>query len=234
MMDFGTFNASLLSTHPILVTGLIFLLGIFSSFSPCVYPTIPLVLGVVGARSAGSKSKGFFLSFCYVLGMALTYAVLGFVAAKTGQLFGQFSSGPLAYFIVASITLLFGLAIVTDFTFPQITVFPKQAHRKRDGFFGVFVMGLFSGLIVAPCMTPVLGVLLSNIAESKSGPVLGFVWMFVYGCGLGFLYILAGTFAGLLVALPKSGPWLKHLHQLFAWFLILFAGYLFYMGGMRL
>jgi hypothetical protein len=81
--------------------------------------------------------------------------------------------------------------------------------------------------------TPVLGVLLSNIAESKNSPVLGFVWMFVYGCGLGFLYMLVGTFAGLLIALPKSGPWLKWLHQLFGWLLIIFACYLFFVGGMR-
>src|SRR5262245_10056986 len=82
----------IIRTNPALAVALIFLAGVGVSFTPCVYPVIPLTLGYIGARSAGSRWKGFALSLIYVLGMALTYALLGAFAALTGRLFGQIGS----------------------------------------------------------------------------------------------------------------------------------------------
>ena len=111
----------------------VFVAGVFVSFTPCVYPVIPLTLGFIGARSAGGKSRGFFLSLVYVLGMAMTYAVLGAFASLTGQLFGKIGSSPVTYFIVSNICLLLGLSMLGVFEIPQLSFQGAAVPAKRAG-----------------------------------------------------------------------------------------------------
>src|SRR3989338_11003481 len=110
----------LIATNPLLAFVAVFAAGVLVSFTPCVYPVIPLTLGYIGARSAGNRWKGFTLSLVYVLGMALTYAVLGAFAALTGRLFGQISANPWTYFVVANMCLLLGFSMLGVFELPQI------------------------------------------------------------------------------------------------------------------
>src|SRR4051812_17679462 len=93
----------IIQTNPPLAFIAVFAAGILVSFTPCVYPMIPLTLGVIGARSAGSPRRGFSLSLVYVLGLSLVYAVLGAIASLTGHLFGRIGTNPWVYFVVANV-----------------------------------------------------------------------------------------------------------------------------------
>ena len=222
----------IIQSNPPLAFVAVFIAGVVVSFTPCVYPVIPLTLGFIGARSAGGKWKGFLLSLVYVLGMALTYAVLGAFASLSGKLFGQIGSHPLTYFFVANVCLLLGLSMLDVFQIPQISIGNSLQAKKKGGFLGVFVVGLFSGLIVGPCTAPVLAAVLVYVA-SKHNLFYGFSLLFVFGYGVGFLMIILGTFTGLLASIPKSGKWLNRIKKIFGWVLILAAEYLLIkMGGL--
>ena len=226
----------IIQTNPLLAFIAVFIAGVIVSFTPCVYPVIPLTLGFIGARSAGSRWKGFLLSLVYVLGMALMYAVLGAFASLSGKLFGQIGSHPATYFVVANVYLLLGFSMLDVFQIPQISFVNTPAAQNRgaswQGFLGAFIVGLVSGLIVGPCTAPVLAAVLFYVG-SKHNLVYGFSLLFVFGYGVGFLMILLGTFTGLLASIPKSGQWLEWVKKFFGWVLILAAEYLLIkMGGL--
>lgn len=222
----------IIQTNPALAFVAVFVAGVFVSFTPCVYPVIPLTLGFIGARSAGSKWKGFLLSLVYVLGMAVMYAALGAFAALSGKLFGQIASNPVTYFVVANVCLVLGLAMLGVFNIPQFNFAPAGGPPKKGGYWSAFIVGLFAGLIVGPCTGPVLAGLLVYVG-SKQNLLYGTSLLFVFGYGVGFLFILLGTFTGLLASMPKSGAWLERVKKIFGWILILAAEYLLIqMGGL--
>lgn len=207
-----------------------FLAGVATSFTPCVYPIIPILIGVIGGESAGNRWKGFRLSLAFVVGMALTYSLLGIFAALTGRIFGQLTSHPVAYLIVGNLCLFFALSMLGLFEIQLPGAFGKAvAHDKRD-LATVFLMGASSGIVAAPCTVPVLGVLLTFVAQSRNVPI-GFLLLFIFAMGLGTLLILVGTFTGLLASLPKSGNWLVRVKQIFGILLILVAEFFFLRVG---
>ena len=222
----------LIHSSPILAFVAVFIAGVLVSFTPCVYPVIPLTLGFIGARSAGSRWKGFTLSLIYVLGMAVTYATLGAVASFTGTFFGRIGSHPATYFVVANVCLALGLSMLGVFDLPQLNLGGGASVQKRGGYLAAFVVGLFSGLILGPCTAPVLAAILVYVG-SKKNILYGFSLLFVFGYGAGFLMLILGTFSGLLSSLPKSGVWLVRVKKAFGWLLIFAAEFLFIkMGGL--
>ena len=188
-----------------------FMGGLLVSFTPCVYPMIPITASFVGSRNVGgSKLKGFLLSLFYVIGVAVTYSALGVFAAITGRLFGQISTNPYAYFIIANIVIVLGLAMLDVF---QIPVFAPKKEIKKGGYVGIFIIGLCSGFIAGPCTTPVLGVLLAYVASTKN-ILLGGSLLFVFAFGMSILLIMVGTFSGVLATLPKSGEWMVKIKKI--------------------
>lgn len=187
-----------------------FLGGVLTSFTPCVYPMIPITAGYVGSRNlGGSKVRGFVLSLFYVVGVAVTYAALGVIAALSGRFFGEFNTNPWVHFVVANVMILLGLAMLDVFTIPMIGI---GSGPTSGGFFSVFLLGIVSGFVAGPCTAPVMGVLLAYVATTRD-LLFGGGLLFVFALGMGLLLVLVGTFSGILAALPRSGEWMVKIKK---------------------
>ncbi|MDP6418147.1 MAG: cytochrome c biogenesis protein CcdA [Candidatus Krumholzibacteria bacterium] len=199
---------------------LVFLGGVLTSFTPCVYPMIPITISFIGGSAKGNPLKGFVLSLWFVLGIAIMYSSLGLLAAATGGAFGQATQTPLFAGIVAAIIGTMGLSMAGLFDIQLPSSMTSRVGGARTGFLGPILMGMAMGLIAAPCVGPVLIVLLTWVATSGS-LFLGFWLLFTFAIGLGLLFIALGTFSGLLTALPGAGGWMDTVKHFFA--LLLFA-----------
>lgn len=209
---------------------LAFLSGIGISLTPCVYPIVPITIAYIGVESAGSKIRGFSLSFVYVTGIAVTYSLLGLIASLTGQFFGKISSYPLVSIFSGVIICLFGLSMLDLFSInlPRIVKLPV---KNKQGYFSAFLLGIISGLIIGPCVTPFLGAILLYLAEKKN-ILYGMSVLLTFAYGMGFILILCGTFSSLLIGLPKSGKWMLYIKRIFA-VILLAAGVYFIFTGIR-
>jgi thiol:disulfide interchange protein DsbD len=215
----------------ILAYPIVLLAGVATSFTPCVYPVIPIIVGYIGGQGTRSKVSGFILSFSYVLGMALTYSALGAFAALSGKLFGQIQNNPVTYLIVGNVIIFFALSTLGVFSLSVPSFLNRSGSAKvRSGVVGAFWLGLASGLITAPCTVAILGVILTFIA-TKQSLVFGISILFTYAIGMGFLFVLAGTFTGLLTALPKSGMWMKRAQIVFGLFMLALGEYFIIQAG---
>ncbi len=209
---------------------LVFIGGILSSFTPCVYPIIPITVSYIGARAEGKKMRGFFLSLFFVLGLAIMYSSLGIIAALTGGVFGGLTQNPIVYGVLIAIFLLMGASMMGAFDLQLPASWQgKLQSGQRRGIFGAVLMGMASGLIAAPCVGPILVALLSWVAQTRS-VLVGFGLLFSFSVGMGMLFIVIGTFAGAITALPKAGAWMDGIKHFFGWLLwgtaAFFAGYL--------
>lgn len=211
---------------------LAFLSGIGISLTPCVYPIIPITIAYIGVQSAGSKIKGFSLSFVYVTGVAVTYSLLGLIASLTGQFFGKISSHPLVNIFAGIIICLFGLSMLDLFSInlPRII---KMPVKNKQGYFPAFLLGIISGLIIGPCVTPFLGAILVYLAEKKN-IFYGMSVLLTFAYGMGFILIVCGTFSSLLIGLPKSGKWMLYIKKIFAIILLAIGVYFIFTGIRRL
>jgi thiol:disulfide interchange protein DsbD len=178
--------------------------------------------------------KGFLLSLIYVIGMALTYTMLGAVAALTGKLFGQIQANPWTNIIMANIFILMGMAMLDVFALPATVpafIARLQPRRQTKGFFGAFFVGAASGLVMGPCTAPALAVLL-GYAATRQNLISAMVLLFVFALGMGTLLILLGVFAGLMANLPKSGLWMARISHLCGWVMIGMGEYFLVQAGM--
>lgn len=217
---------------PLLAFAAAYLAGVLTSFTPCVYPVIPITVGYIGARNVQGQARAL-ISMAYVLGLAVVYAALGIIASLTGKLFGAAATHPLTYFIVANICLVFGLAMLDVFQIPMLGLTKGAVPTKKPGLLGAFAIGATSGLIIGPCTAPVLGAILIYVAR-QGNAVYGASLLFTFAVGMGTLLVFVASFAGLLASLPKSGPWLESVKKIFGFLLILAAEYLLIQMGGRL
>ena len=226
---FQNFSQYLSETSPLayLVS---YLGGVGASLTPCIYPIIPILIGVIGAKTSQSRLGGFRLSVVFVLGMALAYSVLGVLAALTGRIFGALTTHPIAYLVVGNLCLIFALSMLGLFEIKLPGNWGQAQGGEKKGMGMVFVMGATSGLVAAPCTVPVLGALLTFVAQTRS-LVFGFSLLFIFALGLGTLLIILGTFTSLVATLPKSGEWLVRVKQAFGILLILVAEYFLIQAG---
>ena len=204
---------------------LVFAGGILTSLTPCVYPLIPITVSIFGANESAGFFKSFLLSVVYVLGIVVTYSILGVAVASTGAVFGQIMANPWVVGFISLILLALGLSMFGVF---EIRV-PSAVQNRLNtvggtGFAGAFAMGTVAGVIAAPCTGPALAVVLTYIATTGS-LFLGFWLMFTYALGMGLLFIAIGTFSGLLSSLPRSGGWMYILENIFGIAIITMALY---------
>lgn len=187
-----------------------FIAGILTSFTPCIFPMIPITLAVLGTRGRQrSHWAGLGLSICYVLGIAATYSTLGLVAASTGALFGSFLGHPgvalglgVLFFILA--LGMFGLFEI------QVPLFIQNKlgiQKGKGGPKGAFLAGIFAGILASPCVGPVLVAILAYVAKSQD-LLFGFLLLFVFAIGMGQIFLVLGTFSQMANKLPKAGSWM--------------------------
>ena len=204
--------------------------GVLVSFTPCVYPVIPMTATfIAGINTKGSKLLGFLISLLYVFGMALTYSGLAIFAVLTGKIFGRIQNNPYLFFIVANVILFFALAMLDIIPLPTLGG-GLQSKIKVKNLWTVILFGMVSGLVVGPCTAPVLGTLLLYVA-SKQNIFHSTSLLFVFSYGVGASLILVGTFSGIVSNLPKSGPWLLRIKQLCALILFGIAEYFLIKAG---
>ena len=205
-----------------------YLAGVLVSFTPCVYPVIPITAAVIAGQGDVSGARGFVLSLFFVLGVALTYTALGVIAALTGKLFGTIQTSPLALGVLGGLFILMGLAMLDVFQLSLERYAPRGlTGGNRKGIFGSFMIGVTSGFILGPCTAPVLAVILGVVATRQS-VFFGGSLLFVFSLGVGSLLVLVGTFAGILASLPKSGAWMTGVKKLSGIVMLAAGGYFLY------
>ena len=231
-----------LSADSLLAFPVAFIAGLLISFTPCVYPIIPIQLGFIGGQTAktetaelsgGFNFRGFKLSVLFVAGMSIVYAALGVFASLTGTLFGTWASSPWTYIIVANIVLILALSMLDVFSLTAPQFLTKwNPTSNGNGFLSAVLVGASSGLVVGPCTAPALGATLAYVG-SQGNALFGMSVLFCFAFGMGTLMIVLGSFSGFLSALPRSGAWMTRIKFAFGILMIITAQYLFIEAGKR-
>ncbi len=194
----------------------VFLGGLMTAFTPCVYPLIPITLGILGARKADSRLQALSISATYVLGIAVMYTTLGVAVAATGAVFGQLMANPLIVGFVSLVLIALGLSMLGLYDLQLPEALRNRAQRvSGGGYGGAFGMGLVSGVIAAPCTGPMLGGILTLAATGQNAVLSGSL-LFTFSVGLGMPFLVLGTFSDLLQKAPKAGAWMEKVKHVLA------------------
>ena len=215
----------LLEEHGLILAFIfIYLGGLALNLTPCVYPLIPITVSYFGGQAGGKTSRTFVLTLFYVLGMSITYSVLGTIAATTGGLFGSALQNP--WFILFIAAVLVGLATsmfgLWEFRMP--TFLSRRTGQAKQGRWGALMMGLTVGIVAAPCIGPFVLGLLTYVGETGK-PALGFLMFFTLAWGMGTPFIVLGTISGSISKLPQSGHWMVWVKKIFGFILLMMALY---------
>jgi thiol:disulfide interchange protein DsbD len=192
--------------------------GLLLAFTPCVFPMIPILSGIIAGQGPSiTTRKAFVLSLVYVLAMALTYTVVGVLAGLFGANLQAAFQNP---WVLTSFALIFVLLALSMFGFYELQLPSSlqsklaEISNKQEGgtLIGVAIMGLLSALIVGPCVAPPLFGALIYISQTGDA-VLGGVALFALSMGMGAPLIAIGTSAGKL--LPRAGAWMDAVKAVF-------------------
>jgi cytochrome c-type biogenesis protein len=182
-------------TNPWLALGAVFVGGILTASNPCVLAMIPLMMSFVAGRKEEKTGvlRAFLFSLVFVFGLAVTFTVLGMIAALAGKLYGDVSG--VWNWIVAAVCVVMGLHLMGVLTIPIPSLGGKLQPKTR-GVLGALVLGLLFGIVSAPCAAPILVVLLTYLAGSGSSVSWGGTLLLVYALGHSVLILIAGTSMG--------------------------------------
>jgi thiol:disulfide interchange protein DsbD len=196
---------------------ILFVGGLALNLTPCVFPMIPITVGFFAMQSDGRRSRRFSLSLAYVLGIVITYSALGVFAALSGRMFGSWLQSPavLIGFAVLMLVLASSMFGVWEFRVPQ---FIANRSAGRAGVAGALTMGLFVGIVAAPCVGPVV-VALFTLVAAIAKPTIGMAMFATLAFGLGFPYLIA------LNVFPKPGEWMVQVKKAMGFVLIAMAFY---------
>ncbi|HLP98270.1 MAG TPA: protein-disulfide reductase DsbD [Sideroxyarcus sp.] len=201
-----------------LIVSFFFGAGLLLSLTPCVFPMIPILSGIIVGRGHKiTHMHAFILSLAYVLGMAVTYAVAGVAAGYSGDLISNSLQTPwvlgsfAALFVVLSLAM-FGLYELQLPTALQSKLTDTSNKLHGGHLSGVFGMGALSAIIMGPCVAAPLAGALLYISQTHDA-LLGGIALFALALGMGVPLLIIGTSAGAL--LPKAGPWMEAVKRFF-------------------
>ncbi len=180
----------------------VFLGGLLTASNPCVLVIIPLMMSLVAGQRGGEvgPARAFAHSLAFILGLSITFTLLGVITALAGTLYGDIS--PVWNWVVATVCLVMGLHLmgVLEFTLPT----PVAFQPKTTGVVGALLMGLLFGVVSTPCAAPILVVLLTYLASGTASVPYGAVLLLTYALGHSVLILIAGTSMGLARKLIES------------------------------
>lgn len=173
--------------------------GLISAASPCVLAAIPLVIGYVGGYSEGNKRKAALFSLVFVLGLSITFTLLGAAASVMGQFLGFM--GKWLYIGLVVVAIGMGLQLMGIISLPL--PFQKTRQVRTKGLVGAFLLGMLTGTVSSPCATPVLAVILAYVS-TQGDMAYGGSLLFVYALGHCALIFAAGLSIGLTESVISS------------------------------
>jgi cytochrome c-type biogenesis protein len=206
----------------------VYVAGLLTSLTPCVYPIIPIVIGFLGNREGSARSRIRGVIF-YILGLSLVYTALGMIAALTGRIFGSLTTNPYVYLVFGILMLALAGHMIGWYYIPLPGLGGNKTPGK-DSFFGPFFIGMSTGMVASPCTAPVLASLLLFISVKKA-IVPGALLMFTFSIGMSTLLLTIGFFAGFLNFLPKKGQWMVVVKNVLAFMLIGAGIYFIFTAG---
>lgn len=239
--------------NTLLIFGLMLIAGIFSVATPCVYPMLLITSMCVADRANGVSQKVKLHAFVYVQGIIGTYTLLGLIAGMTG---GAFNSLMQSAWINIGFALFFGFFAIAMLGFYELAFMQNEVHRLEQrsyqikGLTGTWLMGTLAGLVISPCVGPIVFALLLQVADhiaekanalTAIGQNLSFwdklgiasqgsIMMSGFGVGVGLPFFLISV-ADFRKRIPKSGYWMNKVKHGFG-LVILYFAYLYFAKGM--
>ncbi len=201
-----------------------FAAGVGVSLTPCVYPMIPITAAIIGGTRQKGKLAALLSSLVYVLGLSITYSLLGLLVASGGVKVRAALASP---WVLVPIAGLFVFLALSMFEVISIQFQPKSVTKLQSALSGkrhtlaIFALGIVSGLVLGPCVTaPLAGILV--IVAKEASKLLGFFMLFALGWGMGLILIVAGTFTS---ALPRAGEWMVWVKKALGFIMLWAAAY---------
>lgn len=205
------------------------LFGFLLSLTPCIFPMIPITMGILQAEGSDSTIRSFLLALSYTLGVSLTFALMGLAVAYGGIAFGQLLNNP--FFILSLVTFLIYLALsmfgIYEFYIPSFLQ-PRNNNIKRGSLISAFNFGVLSGTMASPCLSPGLALILTVVANLKN-LFLGFVLLFAFGIGTALPLLIIGTISSAINLFPRAGTWMVEIKKLFGF--LIFALCFYYLSS---
>ncbi len=201
-----------------LIIGIFFLAGLGLALTPCIFPMIPILSGIIiGQGREITTSKAFSISLVYVLAMAIVYTIVGILAGLFGENLQAIFQNPWVLSVFAGIFVLLALSM---FGFYELQLprslqskLTEMSNKQQGGtLIGAGIMGILSALIVGPCVAPALAAAILVIGQTGD-PVLGGTALFALSMGMGAPILAFGTSAGKL--LPRVGSWMDIVKSVF-------------------
>lgn len=208
-----------------------FLLGLLLSLTPCIYPMIPITIGVLHHnQKVSSIGRNFIGALCYAFGVSTTFACLGLLAAFAGASFGSLLSQPIFVLVLVAFIGYMSLTMIgiIDLTLPSFLQRGTQMNSAFGPFLSAFVFGLISGSVASPCVSPGLALLLTLVA-TMGNTIAGFFLLFSFGIGLSVPLIVIGTFSSSLNMLPRAGQWMVEVKKALGF--VMLATCLYYLNN---
>lgn len=208
-----------------------FLLGLLLSLTPCIYPMIPITIGVLQHNQKGKSFAGnLFISLCYAFGLSTTFATLGLLAAFAGASFGGLLSNPI---FVICLVLFIGYMSLTmigiiDLTLPSFLQKSVTTNSAFGPYVSAYLFGLISGSVASPCVSPGLALLLTIVA-TMGNIFAGFLLLFFFGIGMSIPLIIIGTFSSSINMMPQAGQWMVEVKKALGF--VMLATCLYYLNN---
>lgn len=189
--------------------------GVLLSLTPCVFPMIPIISGLIVSQGQGlTTKKAFFLSLVYVLAMSIAYTIAGILAGLFGANLQAALQNPYVIYSFAAVFVALAMSMFGyyELKLPDSLVARVSANNNRGGYIGVAIMGFLSALIVGPCVAAPLAGALVYIGQTGDA-LLGGTALFSMSIGMGLPLIIVGVTAGKFM--PKPGAWMTMVTAIF-------------------